>query len=66
MLRIRVQTSSYDTSGEAVAVEYGEVVWAGPIAHLKEAGRFDTLFCHDDDEEGLLALLRGWTFEAVD
>ena len=50
MRRVQVNASSYGTPGEVVAVEDGMVVWAGPIDALDEAGSFDPLFCHVDDE----------------
>jgi hypothetical protein len=56
MPHIQINTSCHGTPGEVVAVEDGEVVWAGPIDALDEAGSFDALFCHDDDENRLLRL----------
>ena len=53
MPRIRITASSHGTLGEAVAVEDGLVVWAGPLEGIAEAWPFDALFCHDDDEERL-------------
>ncbi|WP_294534287.1 hypothetical protein [uncultured Rhodoblastus sp.] len=32
------------------------VVWTGPIEDLGDAGGFDALFCHDDDEKRLMSL----------
>jgi hypothetical protein len=54
---IQINASAYGTPGEVVAVEDGQVVWTGPIEALGEAGGFDALFCHDDDETRLLNLL---------
>ncbi|MCW2282566.1 hypothetical protein M2323_000327 [Rhodoblastus acidophilus] len=59
MDRVRISPSAYGTRGEVVAVEDGRVVWTGPISALKEAGSFDSLFCHDDDEAPLNDLMRG-------
>ena len=53
MPRISISTSPYGTPGEVVAVEDGQIAWVGPIEALHEAGPFDALFCHDDDEERL-------------
>ncbi len=54
----RITASPYGTPGEVVAVEEGQVVWAGPLNAIEEAGGFDALFCHDDDEAELVAFLR--------
>jgi hypothetical protein len=58
MRRVQITSSTYGTPGEVVAVEDGLVVWTGPIQHLAEAGGFDALFCHDDDEVRLERLMR--------
>lgn len=57
MPRIRITASPHGAPGEVNAVEDGLVVWAGPIEDLHEAGSFDALFCHDDDEEWLIGHL---------
>lgn len=59
MPRVRINASRYGTPGEVVAVEDGLVVWAGPIEAIAEAGSFDALFCHDEDEERLCRLTEG-------
>lgn len=66
MTRIRINASVYGTPGEVVAVEDGQVVWSGPIEDVSEAGRFDELFCHDDDEERLVVLARAGNFELAE
>lgn len=53
MPRIRITASPHGTPGEAVAVEDGQVVWAGPLEEIAEGWPFDALFCHDDDERRL-------------
>lgn len=58
MPRVQINSSRYGTCGEVVAVEDAMVVWCGPIEALSDAGDFDTLFCHDDDEDRLFRLLR--------
>lgn len=63
MSRIRITASRHGTPGEVVAVEDGLVVWAGPIEDLGEAGNFDELFCHDDDEPSLIILSREGGFD---
>ncbi len=50
MPRIRINASRHGAPGEVVAVEDGQVVRAGPIELVDEAGDFDALFCHLDDE----------------
>jgi hypothetical protein len=57
MPRIQINASRYGTHGEVVAVEDGMVVWAGPIEAIHEAGSFDALFCHDDDEARVIGRL---------
>jgi hypothetical protein len=57
MTRIQINASRHGTPGEVVAVEDGQIVWIGPIEYIAEAGDFDQLFCHDDDEERLFSLL---------
>ena len=57
MRQIQIKASSYGMSGRVVAVENGQVVWAGPIKDLGEVGNFDTLFCHEDDEQRLIGLV---------
>jgi hypothetical protein len=59
MASIRITASRHCTPGEVVAVEFGLVVWAGPIEELHEAGGFDALFCHDEDEEWLIGQMSG-------
>jgi hypothetical protein len=66
MTRIRISASHYGTPGDVVAVEDGQVVWTGPIEEIAEAGNFDELFCHDDDEEQLTLLARGGSFELAE
>jgi hypothetical protein len=58
MRRTRINASRHGTLGEVVAVEEGQVVWAGPLHAIEEAGSFDALYCHEDDEEELIAILR--------
>jgi hypothetical protein len=65
MTRIRINASRHGTPGEVVAVEDGQVVWAGPIEELAAAGNFDELFCHDDDEERLASLARANNFDLI-
>ena len=57
MRQIQIKASGYGMSGRVVAVEGGQVVWAGRIEDLDEAGSFDALFCHNKDEERLIGLL---------
>ncbi len=57
VLRIQIKASSYGMPGRVVAVESGQVVWAGSIKDLGEAVNFDTLFCHEDDEQRLIGLV---------
>ncbi len=64
--RIQINASRYGTPGEVVAVEDGMVVWAGPIKYLDEAGEFDALFCHEDDQERLVHLVRAAKFKTAD
>ena len=64
MTHIHISASRYGTPGEVVAVEDGQVVWTGPIEDLAEAGNFDALFCHDDDEGRLVSLTRAGRFRA--
>jgi hypothetical protein len=54
----RINASPHGTRGEVVAVEDGQVVWAGPLHDIEEARTFDALFCHEEDEEELIAVLR--------
>jgi hypothetical protein len=63
--QIRIKSSSYDMTGRAVAVEDGQVVWAGAIKDIADAGSFDALFCHDDDVERLISLVRSGSVEAA-
>jgi hypothetical protein len=64
--QIQINSSSYGMPGRAVAVEDGQVVWAGAIRDIDEAGSFDALFCHDDDVERLVSLMNsGNNLEAV-
>ncbi len=60
MRQIQIKASSYGMPGRVVAVEAGQVVWAGPIKDLGDARDFDTLFIHEDDEERLSSLVRAW------
>jgi hypothetical protein len=60
---IRINASRHGTPGEVVAVEDGLVVWAGPIEDIAEAGDFDELFCHVDDEPRLIILSRDGAFD---
>ena len=57
MRQIQIKASGYGMTGRVMAVESGQVVWAGRIGDLDEAGSFDALFCHDDDEEWLISLM---------
>lgn len=54
---VQIIASIHGTLGEVVAVEERQIVWAGPISALKEAGTFDALYCHEDDEEQLIGLI---------
>jgi hypothetical protein len=64
--QIQINSSSYGMPGRAVAVEDGQVVWAGPIREIANAGSFDALFCHDDDVERLIHLVNSGSLrEAV-
>jgi hypothetical protein len=54
---IRINSSDWGTPGEIVVTEHGEVAWAGPIDEIADAGDFDALFCHTDDEDSLRTLL---------
>jgi len=63
MTSIEINPSRYGTRGEVVAVEYGMIVWTGPIEAIAEAGSFDALFCHNDDEERLKRLARAAGFD---
>jgi hypothetical protein len=56
---IHIAASPHGAPCEVIAVEDGLVVWAGPIEDLYEAGNFDALFCHDDDQDWLTDQLRG-------
>jgi hypothetical protein len=53
---IRINSSDWGTPGEIVVTERNEIAWAGPIAEIADAGDFDALFCHTDDEDRLRAL----------
>jgi hypothetical protein len=53
MTRAQITASAHGTPGEVVTIEEGQIAWIGPIGDLEEAGSFDALFCHDDDEERL-------------
>ena len=55
---VQIIPSIHGTPGEVVAVEECQIVWAGPISALKEAGTFDALYCHNDDEERLADVMR--------
>jgi hypothetical protein len=63
MASIQITPLNYGTRGEVVAVEDGMIVWTGPIDAVAEAGSFDALFCHDDDEEQLKRLAREAGFD---
>ncbi len=63
--QIRIKASSYGMPGRVVAVEDGQVVWAGAIKDIADAGAFDTLFCHEDDEERLIGLVRAGNLTPV-
>jgi hypothetical protein len=63
MASIQILASSYGTRGEVVAVEYGVVVWTGPIEAVAEGERFDALFCHDDDVNLLKGLAHAAGFD---
>ena len=65
MPRIRVNASHYGTPGEIIAVERGQIVWAGLIKDIDEAGGFDAVFCHDDDVERLMSLVHSGNIQAV-
>jgi hypothetical protein len=56
---VQIIPSVHGTPDEVVAVEERQIVWAGPISALKEAGTFDALYCHEDDEEKLIGLMHG-------
>lgn len=66
MTRIRINASRHGTPGEVIAVEDGQVAWAGPIEDLAEAGNFDELFCHDDDEERVAKLARAKNLDLIE
>ncbi len=63
--QIRIKASNYGMHGRVVAVENGQVVWAGTIKNFGEAGNFDTLFCHEDDEQRLIDLVRAGNLTPV-
>lgn len=54
----KITASPHGTPGEVVTIEEGQIAWIGPIEALDEAGSFDGLFCHEDDEERLIGYLR--------
>jgi len=58
MPRSRINPSRHATRGEVVAVKNGQIAWTGPMAEIGDAGEFDALFCHEEDEEELVQLLR--------
>ena len=58
MTRAQITASTHGTPGEVVTIEEGQIAWIGPIEALEEAGSFDALFCHEDDEETLTGYLR--------
>lgn len=62
MRQIQINSSSYGMPGRAVAVEDGQVVWAGAIEDIADAGSFDALFCHDDDVDSLISLVNSGSF----
>lgn len=57
MRQIQIKASNYGMRGRVVVVENGQVIWAGPIKDVGEASNFDTLFCHEDDEQRLIDLV---------
>ena len=58
MTQTKITASTHGTPGEVVTIEEGQIAWIGPIEALDEAGRYDALFCHEDDEERLIGYLR--------
>lgn len=58
MTQVKITASTHGTPGEVVTIEEGQIAWIGPIEALEEAGSFDALFCHEDDEETLTGYLR--------
>jgi hypothetical protein len=58
MPRSRINVSRHATPGEVVAVKNGQIAWTGPLGEIRDAGAFDALFCHEEDEEELVHLLR--------
>jgi hypothetical protein len=64
--QIEINSSSYGMPGRAVAVEDGQVVWAGAIRDIADAGSFDALFCHDDDVERLFGLVSSGNLRDAD
>ena len=58
MTHPKITASTHGTPGEVVTIEEGQIAWIGPIEALEEAGSFDALFCHEDDEEWLIGYLR--------
>ena len=58
MPHAKITASTHGTPGEVVTIEDGQIAWIGPIEALDEAGSFDALFCHVDDEETLTGYLR--------
>jgi hypothetical protein len=58
MTRTQITASAHGTPGEVVTMEERQIAWIGPIEDIDEAGSFDALFCHEDDEETLTGDLR--------
>jgi hypothetical protein len=58
MPRSRINVSRHATHGEVVAVRNGQIAWTGPLSEIGDAGAFDALFCHEEDEEKLVHVLR--------
>jgi hypothetical protein len=58
MTRAQISASTHEPPGEVVTIEGGQIAWIGPIESLEEAGSFDALFCHEDEEERVIVYLR--------
>lgn len=63
MGQVKINSSSYGMPGRVVAVENGQVVWAGAIADIADAGGFDALFCHENDVDRIIVLVRSGVAE---
>ncbi|MBB4200400.1 hypothetical protein GGD83_004229 [Rhodoblastus sphagnicola] len=57
-MNAKITASTHGTPGEVVTIEEGQIAWIGPIEALEEAGNFDAVFCHEDDEERLIGYPR--------